>query len=324
MKTIGIALLLLTGAVPCMVQAQSPAPYPARLVRVIVAGTPGGTSDAVGRALANGLAERWKSSVVVENQSGASGAIAIGMAAKAAPEGYTLHSMGASTLVSLVVDGAAKRGMNFKTAFSPITHLASQPYVFVIPPTIPASTVKELIAYAKANPGKVSFASFGENTSSHLGMALFAEMSGVELNHVPYRGTNTILNDLMASRIQALLGGAMSSMPLVRSGKLRAIAVTSAKRSKLLPDIPAVAETLPGYSIDPWFGLVAPAGTPAGIINQLFKESVQVISDPQLVARFASTGTELVPSASPAEFKSMLEAEVDRWEKFAANHPPSN
>jgi tripartite-type tricarboxylate transporter receptor subunit TctC len=322
-KALNIAMLL-AGAVPCIVQAQSPAPYPSRLVRVIVAGTPGGTSDAVGRALANGLAERWKSPVVVDNQSGASGAIAIGAAAKAAPDGYTLHSMGASTLVSLVVDGAAKRGINFKTAFSPITHLASQPYVFVIHPTVPATTVKELIAYAKANPGKLNFASFGKNTSSHLGMALFAEMAGIELNHVPYRGTNAILNDLMASRIQALLGGAMSSMPLVRSGKLRAIAVTSAKRSKLLPDIPAVAETLPGYSIDPWFGLVAPGGTPSGIISQVYKDSAQVISDPQLVARFASTGTELAPSASPAEFKSTLDAEVDRWEQFAAKHPASD
>jgi tripartite-type tricarboxylate transporter receptor subunit TctC len=309
--------MALLGVAPFSVQAQTGA-YPTKPVRIIVSGSPGGTSDAVARAVATQLANTWKSTVFVENMSGASGAIAIGTAAKATPDGYTLHSMGASTMVSLVVDGAAKRGINFKTAFSPITLEATQPYIFVIHPSIPARNVKEFIAYAKANPGKINYASFGENTSSHLGMELFGDLADVELTHIPYKATNPILNDLIAGRIQALLGGANSSIPQVRAGKLRAIAVTSGKRSRLLSDIPAVSETLPGYSIEPWFGLVAPAGTPQPIISKIFNDAVQGLSDKDLVAKFAATGTELSPSASPAEFKEMLNSEVDRWERFAA------
>ncbi len=318
MKKLSQAALVLVLAAPISIQAQTTGTYPSKLVKIIVSGSPGGTSDAVARTVAMNLADRWKSSVIVENMSGAAGAIAISTAARAVPDGYTLHSMGASTMVSLVVDGVAKRGVNFKTAFSPITLEASQPYVFVIHPSIPAQSIKEFIAYAKANPGKVNYASLGENTSSHLGMELFSDMADVEMAHIPYKATNPILNDLIAGRIQALLGGALSSIPQARAGKLRAIAVTSGKRSKLLPDIPAVAETLPGYSIDPWFGLVAPAGTPQPIISKVFNDAVQILSDKDLVAKFAATGTELTPSASPAEFKEMLDKEVDRWERFAA------
>ena len=317
MKNFSRAALVLLSVAPFSIQAQTAGAYPTRLVRVIVSGSPGGTSDAVARTVATRLADRWKSPVIIDNISGAAGAIAIGTAAKALPDGYTLHSMGASTMVSLVVDGVAKRGINFKTAFSPITLEASQPYVFVIHPSVPAQNVREFIAYAKANPGKINYASLGENTSSHLGMELFSDMANVEMAHIPYKATNPILNDLMAGRVQALLGGALSSIPQARAGKLRAIAVTSAKRSKLLPDIPAVAETLPGYDIDPWFGLVAPAGTPQPIISKVFNDTVQILSDNDLVAKFAVTGTELTPSASPAEFKEMLDKEVDRWERYA-------
>ncbi len=317
MKNFSRAALVLLSVAPISIQAQTAGAYPTRLVRVIVSGSPGGTSDAVARTVATRLADRWKSPVIIDNISGAAGAIAIGTAAKALPDGYTLHSMGASTMVSLVVDGVAKRGINFKTAFSPITLEASQPYVFVIHPSVPAQNVREFIAYAKANPGKINYASLGENTSSHLGMELFSDMANVEMAHIPYKATNPILNDLMAGRVQALLGGALSSIPQARAGKLRAIAVTSAKRSKLLPDIPAVAETLPGYDIDPWFGLVAPAGTPQPIISKVFNDTVQILSDNDLVAKFAVTGTELTPSASPAEFKEMLDKEVDRWERYA-------
>lgn len=317
MKKFSQAALVLLLAAPLSIQAQT-GTYPTKLVKIIVSGSPGGTSDAVARTVATHLADRWKSSVIVENMSGAAGAIAIGAAARAAPDGYTLHSMGASTMVSLVVDGVAKRGINFKTAFSPITLEASQPYVFVIHPSVPAQNIKEFIAYAKANPGKVNYASLGENTSSHLGMELFGDMADLELTHIPYKATNPILSDLVAGRIQALLGGALSSIPQARAGKLRAIAVTSARRSKLLSDIPAVAETLPGYSIEPWFGLVAPAGTPQPIISRVFNDAVLVLTDKDLVAKFAATGTELAPSASPAEFKEMLDKEVDRWERFAA------
>lgn len=317
------AALVLLLAAPFSIQAQTSGAYPTKPVRIIVSGSPGGTSDAVARTVATHLAERWKSAVIVENMSGAAGAIAIGAAARAAPDGYTLHSMGASTMVSLVVDGVAKRGINFKTAFSPITLEASQPYVFVIHPSIPAQNIKEFIAYAKANPGKVNYASLGENTSSHLGMELFSDLADVEMAHIPYKATSPIQTDLVAGRIHALLGGALSSIPQVRVGKLRAIAVTSAKRSRLLPDIPAIAETLPGYSVEPWFGLVAPAGTPQPIISKVFNDAFQILSDKDLVAKFAATGTELAPSASPAEFKEMLDKEVDRWERFAAKRQKS-
>lgn len=312
LASFGVAALCLTA----LAQAQS---YPSKPVRVIVSGAPGGSNDAIARTISQKLSERWGQSVVVENHSGASGAIAVGMVARSTPDGYTLGNLGASTLVGLTTSTEIKRDFNFKTAFAPITQLVSQPYVFVINPALPINSISDLVAYAKKNPGKLNFASLGDNTSTHLGMELFASLAGIEMTHVPYKATAQIATDLMAGRVQALLGGALSSMPLVKAGKLRALAVTSAVRSKVMPDLPTVAESgVAGYSLDPWFGLMGPAGLPQAVVQRVHADAVASMNTTDMRERLAATGTEVVTSAAPADFGAMLTREIDRWEKFAA------
>lgn len=297
-------------------QAQS---YPVKPVRMMVSGAPGGSNDTIARTVAQKLGERWSQSVVVENHSGASGAIAVGMVARAAPDGYTLGNLGASTLVGLTTSTEIKRDFNFKTSFAPITQLVSQPYVLVIHPGLQASSVKELIALAKSKPGELNYGSLGENTSTHLGMELFTTLAGVKMTHVPYKSTAQVTADVASGRVHALFGGALSSIPLVKAGKLRALAVTSASRSKVLPDLPTISEAgVAGFNLDPWFGLMAPAGTPQAIIQQIHRDTVAGMNAQDIRDKFAKTGTEVVTSATPADFGTMLEREIDRWEKFAA------
>ena len=292
--------------------------YPVKPVKLLVSGAPGGSNDVVARTVAQKLSERWNQPVVVENHTGASGAIAVGMVAKAVPDGYTLGNLGASTLVGLVTGDDAQRDFNYRTAFAPISQLVSQPYVFVINPAVPARSIKEFIAYARPRPGELNYGSLGDNTSTHTGMELFAEMAGISMTHVPYKASSQVTGDVVAGRLQALLGGAISSVPLVRAGKLRALAVTSAVRSKVMPDLPTVAESgLTGYSLDPWFGLMAPAKTPAAIVGKVHKDIVEGMDSPELREKFGRSGTEIVTSATPAEFAGMLEREIERWEKFA-------
>jgi tripartite-type tricarboxylate transporter receptor subunit TctC len=299
-----------------LVQAQT---YPSKQVRMIVSGAPGGSNDAIARTISHKLSERWGQPVVVENNSGASGAIAVGMVARSTPDGYILGIIGASTLVGLTTNTEIKRDFNFKTAFTPITQLVSQPYVFVINPGLPINSISDLIAYAKKNPGALNYASLGDNTTTHLGMELFAGLAGIEMTHVPYKATAQIATDLMAGRVQALLGGALSSMPLVKTGKLRALAVTSAARSKVMPDLPTVGESgVAGYSLDPWFGLMGPAGLPQAIVQRVHADAVAGMNSADIREKFGATGTEIVTSAVPADFGAMLNREIDRWEKFAA------
>lgn len=294
--------------------------YPTKPVRMMVSGAPGGSNDAIARTVSQKLSERWGQPVVVENQSGASGAIAVGMVARAAPDGYTLGNLGASTLVGLVTSTEIKRDFNFKTAFAPITQLVSQPYVFVINPSLPVKSIAEFVAYAKQHPGELNYASLGDNTSTHLGMELFASLSGIQMTHVPYKATSQIATDLMAGRVQALLGGALSSMPLVKAGKLRALAVTSASRSKVMPDLPTVSEAgVAGYSLDPWFGLMGPAGLPPAVVQKVHDDAVAGMNSADIREKFAASGTEVVTSPVPADFGVMLSREIERWEKFAAN-----
>ena len=292
--------------------------YPSKLVRMVVAGAPGGSNDAIARTISQKLSERWGHAVVVENQSGASGAIAVGMVARAAPDGYTLGNLGASTLVGMTVGSEIERGFNFKTAFAPITQLVSQPYVFVVHPALPVQSIADLIAHARSRPGELNYGSLGDNTSTHLGMELFASLAGIEMTHVPYKSTAQVTTDLMSGRVHALLGGALSSMPLVKSGKLKALAVTGATRSKVIPDLPTVAEAgVTGFGLDPWFGLMAPAGTPLAIIQLIHRDAVQSMNAPDLREKFAATGTEVTTSNTSADFGALLAREIDRWEKFA-------
>ncbi len=312
--------MLLTGGGLCASGGAMAQGYPAKPVRMVVAGAPGGSNDTISRTVAQKLSERWGQPVVVENQAGASGAIAVGMVARAAPDGYVLGNLGASTLVGMVTTTDIKRDFNFRTSFTPITQLVSQPYVFVVHPSLPVKSISEFIAYAKQHPGEINFASLGDNTSTHLGMELFASIAGIQMTHVPYKATAQIDTDLMAGRVQALLGGSLSSMPLVKAGKLRALAVTSAERSKVMPDLPTVAESgVPGYSLDPWFGLMGPAGLPPAVVQRVHDDAVAGMNSPDIRQKFAASGTEVVTSAVPADFGQVLVREIDRWEKFAAS-----
>jgi len=316
-KSIASAVMaVLSAAAVSTGQAQN---YPSKPVRMMVSGAPGGSNDAIARTVAQKLSERWGQSVVVENHSGASGAIAVGMVARAAPDGYTLGNLGASTLTGLTVSQSEiKRDFNFKTSFAPITQLVSQPYVLVVNPGLQASSVKELIALAKGRPGELNYGSLGENTSTHLGMELFTSLAGVKMTHVPYKSTAQVTADVASGRVHVLFGGALSSIPLVKAGKLRALAVTSASRSKVLPDLPTISEAgVAGFSLDPWFGLMAPAGTPQAIIQQIHRDAVAGMNAQDIRDKFAKTGTEVMLSATPAEFGAMLEKEIERWEKFA-------
>jgi tripartite-type tricarboxylate transporter receptor subunit TctC len=310
-------IAVLSAATVSTAQAQN---YPVKPVRMLVSGAPGGSNDTIARTVSQKLAERWGQSVVVENHSGASGAIAVGMVARAAPDGYTLGNLGASTLVGLTTSTQVKREFNFKTAFAPITQLVSQPYVLVINPALPVKSVAELVNYAKSRPGELNYGSLGENTSTHLGMELFATLAGIQMTHVPYKSTAQVTADVASGRVHALFGGALSSIPLVKAGKLRALAVTSATRAKVLPDLPTISEAgVAGFSLDPWFGLMAPAGTPAAIVQIVHRDTVAGMNAQDIRDKFAKTGTEVVTSATPADFGAMLEREIDRWEKFAAN-----
>jgi tripartite-type tricarboxylate transporter receptor subunit TctC len=292
--------------------------YPTKPVKMMVSGSPGGSNDTIARFISQKLSERWGQSVVVENRSGASGAIAVGAVAKSPPDGYTLGNLGASTLVGLVTSTELKRDFDFRTSFAPISQLVSQPYIFVVTPSLPVTSIKEFIAYAKARPGELNFGSLGDNTATHNGMQLFADMAGIKMTHVPYKSTPAVTGDVVTGRIHALLGGALSSMPLVRAGKMRALAVTSASRSKSVPDLPTVSEGgVTGFELAPWFGLMAPAKTPPGIIAKIHKDTVASMEVPQVREQFAKTGTEVVTSDSPAEFQAMLNREIERWEKFA-------
>ncbi len=314
-----IAAAALGAAAICTAALAQAQAYPSKPVRMIVSGAPGGSNDAIARTISQKLSERWGQPVIVENHSGASGAIAMGMVARSAPDGYTLGNLGASTLVGLATNTQLKRDFNIKTAFAPITQLVSQPYVFVINPGLPINSIAELVAYAKKNPGALNYASLGDNTTTHLGMVMFSGLAGIEMNHVPYKSTAQIATDLVAGRVQALLGGALSSMPLVKAGKLRALAVTSAARSKMMSDLPTVAEAgVPGYSLAPWFGLIGPAGIPAAAIQRVHADTVASMNGADIREKFAVTGTEVVTSATPADFGVMLAREIESWEKFAA------
>ena len=295
----------------------NPGDYPNRPIRILMSGSGGGSTDVITRLVTQKLGERWGQPFLVENMSGASGAIAAETAARAAPNGYTLYAMSSSSAVAAAVEEKNARSINFRTAYAPITQMVSQPYVAVVNATVPVTSIKELIAYAKGKPGALNYGSLGIGSATHMGTELFKSMAGIDMVHVPYKGTNQVEGDLVAGHIQMLFGGAQSSMPMVKSGKTRALALTSAKRSKLLPDLPTIAETgLPGFDLDAWFGLAAPAGTPQAVLLKIHVDAVRILNTPEVRDKLAAGGSETAPSDSPATFGAFVNREMDKWEKF--------
>jgi tripartite-type tricarboxylate transporter receptor subunit TctC len=285
--------------------------FPARPVTIVVPYAVGGTTDIVARLVGQQIGNGLGQPLVVDNKTGGAGAIGWGTVARAAPDGYTLLT----TEMSMTVAPALQLQLPFdaKKGFAHITTAASAPHVLVVNPTVPAKTIQEFIAHAKANPGKLNYGSGGNGTNTHLGGELFKKEAGVSLVHIPYRGAGAVLQDLMGGQVQALVTSVPTALPHIKSGKLRALVVTSVKRSPLLPDVPSAPEAgLPKFLMDFWVGFAAPAGTPAPIVEQLNKAMVAGVNSEEGKKRLADQG--LVPVGNtPAAAAQLVQEETQRW-----------
>lgn len=299
------------GAISVTAAPVQTAAYPARPIRILVGFQPGGGSDIMARAAGQQLAERWLAPVVTDNRPGAGGTIAMDIAHKAAPDGYTLLVISGSAITNAAV--VTRVPYDIRTAFAPITQLTSQPYVLLAYPALPAKNVRELIAYAKSNPEKINYASSGTGSTAHLGMELFKSMTQTKMEHIPYKGSGPALIDLLGGQVQLLLASAISSAPHLTSGKLRALGVTSGRRSPNLPQLPTIAEAgVPGYDVTGWYGIVAPAGTPASIIRKLETELGRAMHTPEVADKLAADGTEAL-TGTPDELRTTIAKEIDKW-----------
>jgi tripartite-type tricarboxylate transporter receptor subunit TctC len=290
-----------------MARAQT---YPARPVRIIVGYPPGDSPDTVARILGQWLSDRLGQPFVIENKPGAATNIAVQAAVDAAADGYTL--LWVTTANTSNVTFYEGLHFDFLRDVAPVAALVRVPLVMVVNPSVPAKTVAEFIAYAKSNPGKINMASAGVGGTIHLAGELFKSMAGVDMLHVPYRGSPPAISDLMTGRVQVMFDALPSSLPHIRSGALRALAVTTLTRSDVLPDVPTVADTVAGYEASAWIGSTARRGTPAQIVETLNREINAGLANPIIKARLADLGMTPVP-ATPAEFGSFLAAETEKW-----------
>ena len=289
--------------------------YPTKPVRVVVPYPPGGVGDTTMRAIAQQLSESLGQPFVIDNKPGASQMIGADAVAKAAPDGYTLF-LGSVTSLAINVSSQKKMPYDPVKDFAPVSMLYFSPMYLVVNPAVPAQSVKELVALAKAQPGKLSFASIGQGGSIHLAGEMFKSMAGVDINHIPYKGSAPALTDIIGGQVSLMFDAGVSALPQVRAGKLRALAITTAKRVDSTPELPTVAEAggLPNYEATLWFGLVAPAATPRDIVNRLSQELAKILRQPVLQARFANLGVEFSAS-SPDEFATYIRAETLKWGK---------
>jgi tripartite-type tricarboxylate transporter receptor subunit TctC len=307
-------LRLATGAagLPVISRAAWAQTYPSRPARIIVGFTPGGSTDLLARLLGQWLSERLGQQFVVENRQGAAGNIATEAVARATPDGYTLLLIDTQPAINATLFD--KLNFDFIRDIAPVAGIIRMPAVMVVSPSVPATTVPVFIAYAKANPGKLNFASPGNGSAPHLAAELFKAMTGVNIVHVPYRGAAPALTDLLAGQVHAYFMSTLASIDYIRAGRLRALAVTTSTRSDMLPDVPTVAEFAPGYETSAWFGIVAPKNTPAQIVSKLNKEINAGLADPKITARLAEFGgTALV--GSPADFGRLIADEIEKWAK---------
>jgi tripartite-type tricarboxylate transporter receptor subunit TctC len=286
--------------------------YPTRPVRWVVGYPAGGTTDIVARVIGQALSERLGQQFVVENKPGAGNNIGTETVVHAAPDGYTVYLVNPANAINATL--YPKLSFNFIRDIVPIAGIMRVPNVMEVTPSLPAKTVAEFIAYAKANPGKINWASSGNGTSVHLSGELFKMMTGVQLTHVPYRGSAPALTDMISGTVQVMFDNMPSSLPHVQAGKLRALAVTTAKRSDALPDVPTVADTVPGYEASAFFGMGAPKGTPPEIVEKLNKEINAALADPKMQAKLAELGGMLIPG-SPADFGNVVAQETEKWAK---------
>jgi tripartite-type tricarboxylate transporter receptor subunit TctC len=284
--------------------------YPSRPVRWIVGFAPGGGNDIVARLMGQWLSERLGQSFVIENRPGAGTNIATEVVVNAPPDGYTLLLVGIPNAFNASLFG--KLNFNFIRDIVPVAGIMRVPNVMVVNPLVPANTVPEFIAYAKANPGKVNMASAGTGGGTHLAGELFKTMAGVNLVHVPYRSNGPALVALLGGQVEVLFPSLPSSIEYIRTGKLRGLAVTSAMRSEAIPDLPTVGEFVPGYEISGWYGVGSPKGTPAEVIDKLNREINEILADPKAKAQLADLGGTVL-AGSPADFGKYIADETEKW-----------
>lgn len=312
-KLLGMTVLMAAALLP-QGAASAADGYPDRPIRLMLPFPPSGPSDILARMFSQKLGETLGQQVVVDNRGGAAGVIACEIARVATPDGYTLLQ---ATVGTMSINPSLYRKLGYVPLrdFAPVSLLAETPYVLVVNPGIPAKTVKELVVYAKARPHQLNIGSGGVGTGNHLSGELFRISAGIDVVHVPYKGSGLGQNDLIAGQIQMMFINLLPAGPHIKAGRLRALGVTSAKRSGAAPDIPTIAESgFPGYASTSWHGVVVPAKTPATIIKQLHAALVKVAHQPDLVKRLGTQGTDVVGS-TPAEFTALIRAESVKWDK---------
>ena len=309
MKRFLSALAVATFAALAPAAAQD---YPTKPVTLVVPFAPGGSSDVISRFVGQKLSDLWKQSVIVDNKAGGGGQIAMSSVARAAPDGYTLI-LGHIGTLAVNPTMFEKLSYNYKKEFLPVAMLAIVPSAIAVNPSLPINNVKDLIAYAKANPGKLNYGSAGNGSAGHLAMEYFKDVIKIEAQHVPYKGTGPMLTDLLSGQTQITYNGVLPLVPHAKAGKLRVIAVGSPKRLAILPDAPTIDESgFPGFETSQWYGILAPAGTPAAIIAKLNADINKVLADPDIQKRLADDGA-VAGSGTPADFGTYIDAEEKRW-----------
>ncbi len=307
----GFAILMLLG---CVQGALAAAPdYPNKPVRVVVVYPPGGGIDILARAIGQQLSEVWGPPLIVDNRPGAGTTLGAAIAAKAAPDGYTLLM----TDVSFAITPTLYAQLPYDPVkdLAPVSLLNLVTDILVVHPSLPAASIRELIAHAKANPGKILYASAGNGTLNHLAPEMLKAMAGIDMVHVPYKGAVAALTDLISGREQLYIGAMVSTVPHVKSGRLRALAITGKKRSSVLPDLPTMAESgFPDYDVSAWYGLLAPAGTPRAIVDKVNREVRKALQAPDIQQRLAADGSEAVGSTAD-EFRAFIKTEMTKWGK---------
>ena len=307
-KMISLLAALALAAVSCSALAQ---PFPNKPVRIIIAFPPGGGVDIVARVMGPKLTEIWSQPVIVENRPGASGVIGTEVAARSAPDGHTVFF---GTLGNLAANQYLypKMSVDPLRDFAPLTQVVAVHFVMVAHPSLPAKNVKELIAFAKARPGQINYSSSGPGGAPHLGMELFKTMTKVNLVHIPYKGSGPSFIDLLAGHVSLTCDSLLQSLPYIKAGRLRALAVLGGKRSQLLPDVPTVGETVPGYELTNWFGMTVPAATPRDLINRLYGDLSKVLQQADFRERIEAMGASVVGS-TPEQFGVFMKAESEKW-----------
>jgi tripartite-type tricarboxylate transporter receptor subunit TctC len=309
-------LLWLGGALPLagLTTGASAQAWPARPIRLVVAFPPGGPTDIVSRVVAAQLSQYLGQNVVVENRPGAGGNIAADMVAKATPDGYTLfYNTSAITIAPALY---SKINYDPVKDFAPVSSTATNAMVLMVHPSLPVRTVREFVDYAKANPGRINYASSGAGTITHLASAALGSQLGLTMTHVPYKGSSPGLVDLAGGSVQMMIDTVNSAMPYIRDGRVRALAVTMPRRLAVLPDLPTLSETvLPGMEMSAWQGVVAPAGTPPAILQRLHAEITRTLQNPEVRAKLAAAGTEVLGS-SPEDYAAYIRSELTRWSRI--------